>query len=132
MAQDTHDNADHSKRTILLVEDEAMLRDPLRKILERAGFSVHVAKDSGEALRIASEYLDRIDLLVSDVRMPGMTGPELATLLRSSHPELRVLLVSASPQYTVALDPGWSFLQKPFQLKVIIDKVHEILSGLPS
>ena len=128
MAQDTHDNAHNSKLTILLVEDEAMLRDPLRKIFEQASFAVLVARNGEEALRIAGEYLDRIDLLLSDVQMPGMSGPDLATVLRSSHPEIRVLLVSAYPQNTVPLDPGWSFLQKPFQSRAIIDKVQEILS----
>ena len=130
MARDTHTIADNSKRTILLAEDEVIFRDPLRKILERSGFSVHVAKDGCEALRIAREHLDRIDLLISDVQMPGMTGTDLATMLRFSKTELKVLLISADPRRTVALDPGWMFLQKPFLSKVIVEKIHEIL-GVP-
>jgi two-component system, cell cycle sensor histidine kinase and response regulator CckA len=67
-------------------------------VLERAGFSALVAEDGQEALRIASEHPDGIDLLVSDVQMPGMGGPDLAMVLRRYGPELRILLVSADPQ----------------------------------
>ncbi len=104
-----------------------MLRDALRKILERSGFSVHVGKDGGEALRIAREHLDRIDLLISDVQMPGMIGTELATMLRFSKTDLKVLFISAYPRRTVTLDPCWNFLQKPFLSKVFVEKIHKIL-----
>jgi two-component system, cell cycle sensor histidine kinase and response regulator CckA len=105
-----------------------MIRNALRKILERAGFSVLVAEDGREAIRIASEHMDCIDLLISDVQMPRMTGPSLATELKSAHPELTVMMMSANPQHTVILDPGWNYLQKPFRSSVLIDKVREILS----
>ncbi len=128
MAQNTCPSGDNSERIVLLVDDDAMIRNAHRGILERAGFSVLVAEDGREAIRIASEHLSGIDLLISDVQMPRMTGPGLATELRSAHPELRVLLVSANPQHTVILDAGWSFLQKPFRSSVLVDKVREILS----
>lgn len=92
------------------------------------GFSVLVAEDGREAIRIASEQVNGIDLLISDVQMPRMTGPGLATGLKSAHPELIVLLVSASPQHTVILDPDRDYLQKPFRSSVLIDKVRGILS----
>jgi DNA-binding NtrC family response regulator len=124
MAQGSLNNSD----TILLAEDEAAFRELYRAIFERAGFSVIVAEDGQEALRIASEHPDAIDLLVSDVQMPGLTGPELATALRRTRPGLRVLLISAYPQRTLLLGNRWNFLQKPFRSQVIIDKVHKIMS----
>lgn len=128
MAQNTRSSGDNSERIILLVDDDAIIRNALRRILERAGFSVLVAEDGREAIRIASEHVNGIDLLISDVQMPRMTGPGLAKGLKSAHPELRVLLVSANPQHTVILDPGWNYLQKPFRSSVLIDKVRGILS----
>jgi two-component system, cell cycle sensor histidine kinase and response regulator CckA len=125
MAQDSLNNS----KTILLAEDEAVFRELSRTIFERAGFSVIVAQDGLEALRIANEHPDAIDLLVSDVQMPGLTGPELATALRRTRPGLRVLLISAYPQRMLLLGNRWNFLQKPFHPQVIIDKVHEITSN---
>ena len=132
MVRHSHTDTDNSKKTILLAEDEATIREPLRMVLERAGFSALVAEDGQEALRIASEHPDGIDLLVSDVQMPGMGGPDLAMVLRRYRPELRILLVSADPQRRLMLENGWNFLQKPFPMKVIVDRVCEILSTTPS
>ena len=70
---------------------------------------------------------DGIDLLLSDVQMPGMTGPDLAKQLREIHPKLRVLLISAYPQGILALDNGWHFFKKPFQPKALIKKIQEVL-----
>jgi CheY-like chemotaxis protein len=78
VGQTSSANTDIAKKTILLAEDEPVLRDVLRSIFERAGFSILAAKDGQEALHIASEYSGGIDLLVSDIQMPGMTGPDLA------------------------------------------------------
>jgi CheY-like chemotaxis protein len=128
MRQVSSDNTDNYKKTILLAEDDAMLREVLRRIFERADFSTLVAEDGQEALRMATDYPDRIDLLVSDIQMPGMTGPELATVLRDSQPNLRVMLMSAYPRGVFMLNTGWSFLQKPFPPSVIVDKVQQILA----
>ena len=126
MAQESHSIINTAK-TILLAEDDATLREPLRRILERAGFSVLMAKDGPEALRIASEYPDRIDLLVSRVWMPGMTGPDLATALRQSRHDLRTLFISATPQRMLTLEKGWNVVHKPFTMQALLDSVHEIL-----
>ena len=115
-------------KTILLAEDEPKLREVFRRFLERAGFSLLVAEDGREALRIACQYPDHVDLLVSNVRMPGMTGPDLARALRQSRPDLRVLFVSAYPQGMLTLDKDWEFLQKPFTAQALLDIVYELLS----
>jgi CheY-like chemotaxis protein len=121
--------SDNPKTLILLAEDEKILRNALRKILEKAGYSVLIAEDGEQALQIAHEQLDRIVLLISDVQMPGMTGPELARKLRRSRPDLRVMLISAYPQGMLILDTGWHFLQKPFLQSAILDKVKQILNS---
>jgi CheY-like chemotaxis protein len=78
VGQTSSANTDIAKKTILLAEDEPVLRDVLRSIFERAGFSILAAEDGQKALHIASEYSGGIDLPVSDIQMPGMTGPDLA------------------------------------------------------
>ena len=83
-----------NSKTILFAEDETVLRELYRTIFERAGFSLIVAGDGQEALRIASEYLDVIDLLVSDVQMPGMNGFELAEAFAERFPNCAVLLIT--------------------------------------
>jgi FixJ family two-component response regulator len=77
-------------------------------------------------------HLDPIALLVSNVQMPGMTGPDLARELRRSRPNLRVMLISPDPQGVLVLDSGWSFLQHPFPQSAILDKVKQILNSPPS
>ena len=80
--------------TVLLVEDEAMLRDLLHKMLASLGYRVLTASSSHEALEFASSRDGEIDLMVTDVVMPGIGGPELAERLAAIHPETRVLFVS--------------------------------------
>jgi DNA-binding response OmpR family regulator len=123
--------ANNNTKTILLAEDEEMLRDALRRILERAGFLLLVAEDAQEALRTAGQYADRIDLLVSNVRLPGMSGSVLATTLSHSRPDLRILLVSGYPLGMLTLPKEWSFLQKPFTTNVLLGRVYEILRLRP-
>lgn len=105
----------------------------LRTIFEEAGYSLLllVAEDGQRALQIAHEHPDGIALLLSNVQMPGMTGPDLARELRRSRPDLRVMLISAYPQGVLMLDTGWNFLQKPFLPSAILDKVKQILSSPP-
>lgn len=118
--------------TILLAEDDETLCIALKKILERAGYSLLIAEDGQQALEIFHEHHDKIDLLVTDVKMPGRTGPELAREFRRSRPDLPVLLISAYPQSVFMLDADWSFLQKPFSIGAILDKVKQVLDGAPS
>jgi DNA-binding NtrC family response regulator len=119
------------KATILIAEDEEYLRNLLRTILERGGFDVLVAEDAQEALHIAREHDNRIDMLVSDIQMPGMTGLDLAKELKRFVPNLPVLLVSGYSQ-GVLLDSGWRFLQKPYMPSAILHTVRQSLQVFPS
>jgi two-component system cell cycle sensor histidine kinase/response regulator CckA len=112
------------KIKILIAEDEGMLRDLLRIVFEKEGYSPVVARDGQEALQIAHQCREGISLLVSDVQMPVMTGPDLARELRRSRPDLPVVLISAYPQGVLKFDTGWYFLQKPFLPKVIISGIY--------
>jgi CheY-like chemotaxis protein len=123
--------SDNSRPTILLAEDEASVRRLVRKIFERAGYSVLVAEDGHQALQIANEHRGDINLLVADIQMPRMTGPDLARELRRSRPNLRVMLMSGYPEGV--LDTGWTFLQKPFPAEAVLDKVKQVLNtALPA
>jgi two-component system cell cycle sensor histidine kinase/response regulator CckA len=119
--------------TVLVVEDEAMLREMLRETLERHGHRVLVARDGTEALQIADEETAAIQLLVSDVVMPGFTGLQLAEQLAPTRPEMRFLFISG---YTDGASlhrglpgPGPAFLSKPFSPEALLRKVREVLDG---
>jgi len=116
-----------ASRTILVVEDDRALRELLRITLEGSGYTVLAAADPAEALRLAEPPGRAIALLLSDVMMPGMSGPDLARQLCASRAGLEVLLVSGYSRDSELLDPRVAFLQKPFRPQVLADLVRELL-----
>jgi hypothetical protein len=116
--------------TILVVDDEAGIRTLVRKILAREGYRVLEAGSAEEALEAARRQ--RVDLLVTDVMLPRMAGPDLARKLHESDPGLRVLYISGfTPDETVrsaAFPPGAGFLAKPFTLAALVEKVRQALA----
>ncbi len=119
------DDEPETSTGVLVVEDEEMLRILSREILEAAGYEVRVAGAADEALALAAERSP--GLLITDVVLPGLDGPDLAERLRASHPELRVLFVSGHAQTEVAgrvaLAPGTLFLQKPYSREALLQAV---------
>jgi CheY-like chemotaxis protein len=119
--------------TLLVVEDEAALRDVAGRILSGAGYQVLAADGGAQALELAAHHEGVIDLLVSDVVMPGMLGKELAERLVGSRPETRVLYMSGYAQPVLAsqgtLDPGVALLEKPFTAADLLTAVRERLDG---
>ncbi len=119
--------------TVLLVEDEDAVRRVLRKELERHGYTVLEASGGEEALQIAASRSDTIQLLVTDVVMPLMSGPDLARRLIDSHPKLKILYVSGYADDAIvrqgALEPGTPILQKPFAAGALAEKVRELLDA---
>ena len=113
--------------TILVAEDDQPLRDMLRKLLLGDGYKVLIAKDGLEAMQLGGEHQDEIDMLISDVQMPGMSGQALARDIIRIRPNLPVLLVSGQSESVVNPDPAWSFLQKPYFPRTILDKIREML-----
>ena len=120
-----------TRSKILLVEDEWTVRDLALEILEEAGYHVLVARDPEEALEIAKERAGEIELLISDVVMPGMSGLELARRLRGAAPQLRILLMSGYPESALAsrgaLDPEFPMLKKPFSVETLRNRVRALL-----
>jgi PAS domain S-box-containing protein len=117
--------------TILLVEDEEIVRKLARQVLERQGYHLLVAKSGQEALEMAGNHKGALDLIVTDVVMPGMQGPELAERLKRGHPHCRVLYISGyAPEAVVrhgVLQPGTNFIGKPFTPALFAQRVRELL-----
>ena len=111
--------------TILLVEDEDMLRDLMTRILTDDGFAVLSASSGQEALLAFDRHQGTIDLLVSDVVMPGLTGPELARRLRARHPQLKTLLMSGYAG--MPLGEVDAFLAKPFSPFELARRIRRVL-----
>lgn len=119
--------------TILVVEDEGGIRALVRKILRRQGYQVLEASHGDEALRVLTESGQKIDLLLTDVMMPGMNGVELSQRALAQDNTLKVLFVSGYTDESVLeagqFPPGTSFLQKPFTLGSLLGKVREVLDN---
>lgn len=121
--------------TVLLVEDDAKIREMLRTILQRDGYQVLEATNCTHALEIGLEHPGTLHLLVTDVIMPNMDGPELARRVQAQRPDLRILFISG---YTVNIleQRGMPadeavFLQKPFSPDRFSRKVREVLDAVP-
>ncbi|MBN1944800.1 MAG: PAS domain S-box protein [Bradymonadales bacterium] len=119
--------------TILLVEDEVSLRGLLERALRRLGYQVIAAADGQDALRIAQEHPDRIDLLLTDVILPLVSGLDLAEGVRQLRPDTRVLFTSGYQDRPTErihlLGPHTHFLKKPFTIRLMAAKVREVLNA---
>jgi two-component system cell cycle sensor histidine kinase/response regulator CckA len=119
--------------TVLVVEDEEEVRALARDVLEMNGYTVLEALDAEDAVRLGESHPGPIELLITDVVMPRMSGPELARRLRARRPALRVLCMSGypeSPERETEATASWNaWLQKPFTPDTFMDKVRECLTS---
>jgi CheY-like chemotaxis protein len=117
----------------LLVEDELVVRRLVAEILEANGYTVLQAGDGPSALELLRRHIGTLDLLVTDVVMPGMSGPDVAGAVAAMRPGAQVLYISGYTDSSVGqhgvLEPGVAFLQKPFSADVLTRKVREVLDG---
>ncbi|MCY3023988.1 MAG: response regulator [Planctomycetota bacterium] len=121
--------------TILLVEDDDSVRKLTRQFLEAGGFTVLEARGASEAIMLHERHKEAIQLLLTDVVMPKMSGRDLAKILLHAHAGLRVLFMSGYTHVAMGqqegFDPSAALLQKPFTRKALIKKVREVLASPP-
>jgi two-component system, cell cycle sensor histidine kinase and response regulator CckA len=121
--------------TILLVEDEQGVRELAKEYLEMSGYRVLVAKDGNAAIKIATEYAGAIDLIMTDVVMPGISGRELAKKITSLRAGIRVVYMSGYTDQAIVhhgiLDSEVMLLQKPFTMSALSAKLREALAAAP-
>ncbi len=117
--------------TLLLAEDDEVVRTIIRTVLGSNGYRVMEARDGREAMEIAERHQGPIDLLLTDVIMPEISGKDLASCLVNRHPEAKVLYMSGYTENAIVhhgvLDAGTAFLQKPFRVDALAQKVREVL-----
>jgi len=117
--------------TVLLVEDEELVRELVYEMLTARGYRVLQAEDGARAIAVANAHAGRIHALVTDVVMPGASGPEVAATLVAANPKLRVLFTSGYAEDAIAshgeLTPGAIFLSKPFSAADLASKLRELL-----
>ena len=121
------------QETVLLVEDDEMLRRVAREVLEAQGYTVLVASNGHEAVQAAAQHAGPIDLLLTDVVMPGMSGRVVADRFAVSRPETKVLFMSGYTDGAIAhhgvLEPGMAYLAKPFTVDTLSARVRDVLDG---
>ena len=116
--------------TILLVEDHPVLLKLVQQILEDANFTVIPASSAKQATKLEAEFPGTIDLLLSDVRMGGKSGPRLAKKLKERRPQMRVVLMAGYPGGALlVLNYGWHYIEKPFVASVLVSRIKDVLRG---
>lgn len=132
-AEDTGSALLNGTETVLLVEDEEIVRDMTRKSLELTGYKVLEAASGGEAMMICESHADAIQLLLTDVVMPEMSGRELAECLKKVRPEMKTLYMSGYTDEAIVnhgiLAPNTAFLEKPFTPDSLARKLREVLDA---
>jgi CheY-like chemotaxis protein len=122
--------------TVLVVDDEEDLRDIMRRMLERKGFQALVAGDPTQAVDTCRQYEGDIDLLLTDLGLPGVSGGELARTASEIRPDMRVVYISGLPR-EIALDQGLigsdaRLIRKPFTSDALVETVRTALAEEPS
>jgi CheY-like chemotaxis protein len=119
--------------TVLLVEDEESVRELVRETLKSKGYVVMEAADGTNGMKVAESHTGKIDMLITDVVMPGMSGRELAQRITAARQTIKVLFLSGYTEDAIihegVLEPGTAFLQKPFTLQALARKVRDVLHG---
>jgi len=128
-----HDPSLSGTETILLVEDEKSVRKLVERVLRSCGYQVLAAEDGSDALRVASDSDLAVDMVLTDIVMPEMSGRELVDALHTDRPTLRVLYMSGYTDDEIMRrglnDPGISFIQKPFTAEKLAMQVRKVLDA---
>ena len=114
--------------TILVVDDHEAVLNSVVTVLENANFVVLSANSGANALKVAANTNGRIDLLLSDVDMPHMSGPDLGEALKKTRPNIHVMLMSGGASGNLlVLNYGWAFIQKPFIASKLVEMITDVL-----
>jgi DNA-binding NtrC family response regulator len=114
--------------TILVVDDDEGVRAVVAAILRHANFRVLLAKNAPEAIEVADRTEGKIDLLLSDVDMPQMSGPDLGERLKKTRPAIHVMLMSGGGSGNLlVLNYGWAYIRKPFVAVKLVQMVTDVL-----
>lgn len=113
--------------TVLVVEDSDAIRELAVTILCAMNFLVLQAGNGPDAIKCAANYSGKIDLLLTDISLPGMSGLQLAKALKEFRSEIQVILMSAFTTEEVVWTSEWSFIQKPFTAQQLLDKIKTVL-----
>jgi DNA-binding NtrC family response regulator len=121
-----------TRPTVLVVDDEEDLRDIMRRMLERRGFDTLVAGDFQEAITVCREHPGEIDILVTDLGLPGVSGGELSHTATELRPGMRVVYISGLPKEIAVSDgkiePDALLVKKPFSTEHLIDALRSVLA----
>ena len=124
-------SAPGKRPTVLVVDDEEDLRDIMRRMLERRGFTTLVAGDSKQAITACREHPEEIDILLTDLGLPGASGGELSRTAAQLRPGMRVVYISGLPKDIAVADGLISenalLVRKPFTSDVLVGALHEVL-----
>ncbi|MGX6607801.1 response regulator [Micromonosporaceae bacterium Da 78-11] len=124
-----------TRPTVLVVDDEEDLRDIMRRMLERRGFATITAGDSQQAIAACREHVGDIDILVTDLGLPGVSGGDLSRAAIELRPEMRVVYISGLPK-DIAVAEGLisensTLVKKPFSTELLISALREVLAEHP-
>ena len=122
------DSLKNTLETILVVDDTKEILGMVVETLENANFHVLSAGNGPDALKLGAETEGKIHLVLSDVDMPEMSGPDLGQLLKKTRPDIHVMLMSGGADGNLlVLNYGWAFIQKPFIPKKLVEMITEVL-----
>jgi two-component system cell cycle sensor histidine kinase/response regulator CckA len=123
------DTLEGKPATILVVDDNEVVLTLVVGLLKRANYRVLSAKNGADAIKLANETEGTIDLLLSDVEMPQMSGPDLGESLKQARPDIHVMLMSggAASGSLLVLNYGWAFIEKPFVPRKLVQMIEEVL-----
>ena len=117
-----------TRQTVLVVDDQSAVLEVVAKILKHHSFQVLAASSPSDAIKIGAEFSGHIDLLLSDITMAGMSGPDLAVNLTESRPRMRVMFMSGyADGKLLLLDHSWHFIEKPFIPSMLVTRVKRAL-----
>jgi len=132
MSTEIVENGAALRPTVLLVEDEVQVRQLVERVLERQGFAILTAENGSDAVAVSGTHQGPIDLLLTDVVMPNMGGPEAADLIRKQRPTIRVIYMSgySEEMFRLQSEPGHQavFLGKPFTPDDLRRIIRDVLS----